>query len=148
MLINEHGELTPLGSGDRGNMPKQQTQTDVRGNGMENKIHIFSRRRAASCIAHTSPRLILNVLLLMSNCCISCGLSVSGSVCLGWRIAVPLGELVIPVLNQECSSGRVLIMVPYFPRLFRHTGLTVGTLSVSKAKPDAIEAERCSCADD
>lgn len=52
-----------------------------------------------------------------------------------WRIgggeAVPHGELVIPVLNQECSSGRLLIMVPYFPRLFRHTGLTVGTPSQS-----------------
>lgn len=60
---------------------------------------------------------------------------------------MPHGELVIPVLNQECSSGRVLIMVPYFPRLFRHTGLTVGTLSVSKALPDATEPERFFCAD-
>lgn len=50
----------------------------------------------------------------------------------GGGVAVPHGELVIPVLNQEWSSGRVLIMVPYFPRLFRRTGLTAGTLLVSK----------------
>lgn len=29
----------------------------------------------------------------------------------------------LPVLNREWSSGRVLITVPYFPRLFSNTGL-------------------------
>lgn len=54
-----------------------------------------------------------------------CGAEGAAELCL-------MGSFVIPIRKHECGSGRVLIMVPCFPRLFRCTGLTAGTLTLAK----------------